>query len=107
NFTYGMTNIVSCIPQTDGKIRTLSKAEADACKFRLLTTIQTASPKLLVVLGTTAKKYLRIPARAMPKEHALPILELPRPDKILAKGGINSLEYKRTLLYLREAIEQL
>lgn len=107
NFTYGITNIVACIPLENGKTRIPSKVEADACKFRLLTTIQQASPRYLCVLGKTAKKYLRIPARGMEREHNLPVLELQEPEKILRKGGYNSLEYRRNLLYLREVVETL
>ncbi len=112
-FTYGVTNIIACIPKSEdpqtGKkgVRSPSKEEADACKLRLLTTIQKASPKLIVVIGKIAKKYLRIPARGMRKEYDTPVLELQHPEYILSKGGRNSLEYKRNLLYLKEAIETL
>jgi DNA polymerase len=112
-FTYGITNIVACIPKTldeeTGKkgVRPPTKQEADACKLRLLTTIQRCSPSLIVVVGKTAKKYLRIPARGMEKEYNTPVLELQHPAYILRKGGRNSLEYKRNYLYLKEAIENL
>lgn len=112
-FSYGITNIVACIPKTvneeTGKksVRPPSKEEADACKLRLLTTISKVSPRLIVVVGKTAKKYLRIPARGMEKEYNTPVLELQHPAYVLRKGGRNSLEYKRNFLYLKEAIENL
>ena len=112
-FSYGITNVVSCIPKVvdeeTGKrtVRAPTKEEADACRFRLLTTIRTASPKLIALVGKTAKKYLRIPAREMPEEHKLPVLEIQHPAYMLRKGGLQSLEYKRNTLYLREAIECL
>jgi DNA polymerase len=112
-FTYGITNIVACIPKhinnDTGKktVRPPTKEEADSCKLRLLTTISKASPSLIVVVGKTAKKYLRIPARGMEKEYNTPVLELQHPTYIFGKGGKNSLEYKRNFLYLKEAIENL
>jgi uracil-DNA glycosylase family 4 len=110
-FTYGITNVVACIPteknEATGKvsIRAPSKTEADACRFRLLETIRIANPRLIVLLGKTSKKYVRIP---MKHEHSkTPVVELQHPAYIIRKGGMNSLEYKRNYIYLKESIENL
>lgn len=104
-FTYGITNIVSCIPLDENKkIRPPSKEEALACRLRLLTTITKAKPTLIILLGKVAKKYLFIPA-AMKAEKAIPIEELMHPAGILRRGGVSGVEYKRNLLYLQHFIE--
>jgi len=46
HYRFGITNIVSCIPYEGDsrKVRPPTAKEADACKLRLLTTIEAASP---------------------------------------------------------------
>lgn len=108
-FSYGITNVVCCIPtkkdERTGKvsIRVPDKNEADACKLRLLTTIERCSPRLIITLGKTAKKYVKIPK----KMGEYPQFELQHPAYILRKGGINSLEYKKQLIYFTEALAGL
>lgn len=112
-FKYGVTNILACIPKLEdpetGKktVRAPTKQEADACKFRLLSTISNADPKLIVLIGKTAKKYFKIPARGMDRIYKVPVMELQHPAYVLRKGGAKSLEYARNQLYLKEAVEQL
>lgn len=100
DFEYGITNIVSCIPlDEEGKIRQPSKEEADACRERFLMTLEKSAPKAIVLLGKVAKKYFK-----QPKESTQPVLELAHPAYILRKGGKNSLEYAKNVLYLRDFI---
>jgi uracil-DNA glycosylase family 4 len=110
-FTYGITNVVCCIPteksEVTGKVsvRVPSKIEADACRFRLLETIRIANPRLIVLLGKTAKKYVKIPAKH--DHYKTTQVEIQHPAYIIRNGGKNSLAFKRNYLYLREAIESL
>ena len=53
----GLTNIVCCIPVTNKKIRPPTKAEAAACKDRLIECIREAKPKVVICAGTTAKNF--------------------------------------------------
>lgn len=107
-FTYGITNIVCCIPKTidemTGKVgvRPPTKDEAEACRGRLLEVIMNASPSLIVLLGKTAKKYIKLPKSL----RDIPVVELVHPAYVLRNGGRNSLEYKRCILYLQEACER-
>jgi DNA polymerase len=110
-FSYGITNVVCCIPLTDPdeltgerKVRKPLKIEADACKLRLLTTIQKADPQVIVLLGETAKKYCKVPKHF--KQYESPRVELKHPAYIIRNGGKNSLEFKKNYLYLKEALEQ-
>lgn len=104
DFQYGITNIVSCIPlDLEGNIRAPEKVEAESCRSRFHETIAASECSAIVLLGKTAKKYLKLPARAMIK---FEILELQHPAYILRKGGKNSLEYTRNLCYLKEFVKE-
>lgn len=61
--TFGITNIVACIPRTPstigtGELRTPHKEEAAACQPRLEEIISMANPKLIVLLGDIAKRFI-------------------------------------------------
>lgn len=72
--TYGITNIVSCLPlQPDpeelssGSIRPPNKEEATACRKRLEEIYNLARPKTVVCLGQIAERYfLKIPLAQTP-----------------------------------------
>ena len=53
----GVTNIVGCYPTTDNQTRAPNKDEVKACRDRLLDVINAASPKFVVCLGASAKKF--------------------------------------------------
>lgn len=60
--TYGITNIVACIPRTPddcgtGEIRAPLKEEAEACSPRLLEILALANPRAIVLLGDIAKRF--------------------------------------------------
>lgn len=106
DFSYGIQNIVACAPFVHDKgkvsVRPPSKEEADACRPRFLKTVEECNPKILIELGKTAKKYVRLP-----KELAhIQVLEIPHPAYMLRKGGLNSLEYKRAVLYIKEVLKE-
>lgn len=102
-------NVLSCAPFTKDKntgkigVRPPTPIEAEACRPRFLEQIYCADPKMIVLLGKSAKTYLKLPKDL---EH-VKILELYHPAYLLRKGGLSSLEYDKTLLYLNEAIEEL
>lgn len=107
DFTYGIQNIIACTPftTTNGKlsVRVPSKEEADACKPRFLETIKRCNPKIIIELGKTAKKYLKLPKELS----QIKVIEVPHPAYIHRKGGLNSLEYKRAVLYARETLKEI
>jgi DNA polymerase len=109
DFSYGIQNILACIPLDKDKhtgkvgVRAPTAAEAEACNPRFVETIIRAEPTLIVLLGKTAKKYLKLPKYLSYTE----VLELQHPAYMLRKGGKSSLEYKRAILYLRNKLEEL
>lgn len=103
-FTYGITNIVSCIPlDEERKIRQPSKEEAHACNGRLLATIRAAQPKVIILLGAVAKKYYKI----APDLADIPVIELQHPAYVLRQGGVGSYAYDSNLLKLQESLEEI
>lgn len=108
DFTYGVTNIVACAPLIKDDVtgiiytRVPSKLEAEACRPRLVSTIRAASPKLIVLLGKTAKKYLKLP-----KDMQIEVLELSDIKTMLKNDGESSLQYQRAIIYLNEKLGEL
>lgn len=56
-YTYCITNVVACFPQTNGKARKPSKEEAQACRSRLYQMICLSQPRLIITLGAVAESY--------------------------------------------------
>lgn len=109
DFTYGIMNVLACAPFTKDKIsgkigvRPPTLEEANACRPRFLETIYRANPGLIVLLGTTAKKFLKLPNDLT----HISVLELKHPAYMLRKGGRKCLDFERSVLYLQEALEDL
>lgn len=101
-FSYGITNVVCCMPlNEDGKIRAPKHKEAKACNPRLVKTIEIASPKLIVLLGQTAKTNFSVPDSL---SH-IPVLELQHPAYINYNGGVGSITYDQNLVRLVAGLE--
>ena len=104
NFTYGITNIVCCIPLNDDrKIRQPTKEEARACSERLLYTIRACKPAVIVPVGKIAEKHL--PLRELPEGSV--VCPIQHPAFILRKGGTGTVEYQKNLITMVELIESL
>ena len=98
----GICNILACKPpELNSKVRPPSKEEAVSCSRRLIDTISAANPKVIVLLGSVAKKYHKIPAHL----ESIPVVELQHPAHVLRQGGIGSYAYDSNLLKLVEALE--
>lgn len=103
SYKFGITNILCCLPLDEkGKIRPPTKAEAKECSPRLQATILAAKPRLIIILGGSARDYHKIPESL---SH-IPVVELQHPAFILRQGGIGSMTYDRNLLTLTDALEQ-
>lgn len=99
---FGICNILACKPpELNSKVRPPSKEEAASCSRRLIDTISAANPKVIVLLGSVAKKYHKIPAHL----ETIPVVELQHPVHVLRQGGIGSYAYDSNLLKLVEALE--
>ena len=99
----GIANILGCLPiGEDNKIRPPKKQEAELCKGRLHQIIEAVHPSMVCMLGKIAKKYHKI----QPYLADLPSLELQHPAYVLRKGGTESVEYKKNLIYLQEFVEE-
>lgn len=101
-FSYGITNIVACMPLLNSSIRPPTKEEAEACNPRLIETIRACQPKLMVLLGQVAKKHHKIPVGL----ESIPTVELQHPAYILRNGGVGCYQFDSNVLQLVEAIEQ-
>ena len=103
DFVHGITNVLCCIPiDKAAKIRPPTREEAKNCRPRLNETIIRTNPSMLCILGTVAKKY----TKTMKATRILPTLELAHPAYMLRNGGINSLDYMRSVIYLKEFVEK-
>jgi len=100
--SYGITNILACVPLTEkSSIRPPNEDEAKACSPRLQATMLAANPKLIVLLGSIAKKYHKMPTKLA----AIPVVSIQHPTYVLKQGGIGSYTYDQNLLRLHEALE--
>lgn len=103
-FSFGVTNILACLPLDDqGKIRPPAKEEAAACDPRLYQTIRAADPKLIFLLGQTAKKYYKIGEEL----DNIGVVEVQHPAYVLRQGGIGTYAYDSNLLKIVNALETL
>lgn len=99
--TYALTNIVACLPQTNGKLRHTSKKETENCKPRLLEFIRLASPAFIVTLGKIAQRNL-------PQLEGSYIVEnIEHPTSVLTKFDPNAshIYILRTVAKLKHMIE--
>ena len=104
-YDFAITNVVACKPfAADEEIAAPPKEAITACAPRLanfLTSI--AVPELTVALGKVAEGHLL----SFQKKNPLSGFgALYHPAYILRKGGLNSLEYKRTLLSLVRLLKE-
>lgn len=98
--SYCITNTIACFPPNEvGHFREPNKQEALSCAPRVVELFRLCKPKLVVLLGRIAVKFL--PEEI--KESGVNILELKHPGFIARNGGIGSAEYKRNLHKLRRA----
>lgn len=105
-WTYCISNILACVPwlgdPADRKLRPPESSEAAACSPRLTELVMLANPKGFVYLGKVAQKYAGM-------VDSKKVLYLPHPAYLLRKGGASpkNVEYKRTVLQLREFLKQV
>lgn len=107
--TIGVTNIVGCIPYSNpankaSAVRPPIPDEVDACAPRLAETIQAAAPKLIILLGKSARTYTKQIEAASP---GTPIRCLHHPAYILRSGGVSSFPGSQFLVHLRDALQEL
>lgn len=107
--SYAIANILGCIPhslaQDQNSVRPPAPEEVTVCLPRLVEEIKIISPRKVVLLGESAKKYLPLIERELIQDLKSPYFKvafLNHPAFVLRKGGINSLEYKRNCIKLAE-----
>jgi len=101
SYSYGISNVICCVPRDDAnKLRQPTAEEARECRPRLFDLIERAQPKLIVLLGKVAKKY--IPTQNI----NTPCIFLQHPSYLLRKGGMETVEFKRNLIDLIEGVTQ-
>lgn len=106
DYAYAITNVVACKPfQTGNEIAKPDPHSIAACRPRLHNLIPIAAPQAVIALGKVSEKQL--PAILEPSDFPEDRrLNLYHPSYILRKGGLNSLEFKRTLLTLVRFLKQ-
>lgn len=98
------TNLVACIPLDEAgkKFTEPPKTQIDACEGRLRECIELCQPKLIVMVGKLAEKY--IPAL----QRHVKTVAIVHPAAILrADISQRGLAIKRTIITLRDAIGEL
>lgn len=99
-FRYALTNLVACLPKTNGKERNPTKKEIASCSHRLNQFLDIANPKLVVLLGKVAVQGFHNPS--------YPTLALAHPAEIIrAEGAEKTLRYTRAIVTLRTALTKL
>jgi uracil-DNA glycosylase family 4 len=105
DWTYAISNILACIPRGENGegFRAPTEEEAKACQPRLLDLLNIASPKGIVLLGQTAKKYFPSVSEGFS------VLELHHPSYLLRNGGASprNVHYARAKLQLRKFIQEV
>lgn len=97
------TNIVCCLPTTDGEPRAPNKGEAEACRGRLMEFVELSSPRLVVLVGQVAERFY--PIRRL-EECA--VQTMIHPAAILRQDPKQqTLSYKRCVLSLSRALGEL
>ena len=98
--TYGITNIVACIPIEHGSIREPALIEVETCRERLEELISLAEPTLYVALGKFANRHL-------PRNPAKTVCQLVHPAHIIREKNMIMREMlrKRFVSHLNVAIE--
>lgn len=103
-YDYALTNLVACIPKFDGTKGEPEKEHIEACRERLLEFIEMAKPRLLVLVGTLASKW--VPTSSEVRDIAR--IRIPHPAFILRMNiAARPLEIKRAVATIAEAIEDL
>jgi len=118
NPSYGITNIVACIPRhpgehATGELRPPTKTEAEACRPRLIEILEMANPQLIALLGDTAKRFF-------PKTHNTPtrtklnrwngkLLHLVHPAAIIRQENLSHAQVmsKRFVLSLAAELKEI
>lgn len=109
HYNFAVTNVVACKPFGSGdKIEAPPKEAILTCSERVINFVNTiAMPTGIIALGKVAEKHLLLFQKKCP---AVPVgnwKAVYHPSYILRKGGLNSLEFKRTLLSLIRHIEPM
>lgn len=106
SFTYGMTNVVACMPmELDrdsleyGNTRPPEQEEIEACSVRLRVTIDAVDPKLIIAVGSVAHKALQ--------DVVTSYQSIQHPSYILRQGGEGSLCFKKNALLLADEISKV
>lgn len=96
------TNLVACLPKTDGKKREPNTTEIEACSVRLQEFIDLCDPTLLVRVGRHSAKYVD------PDEYGLEVIDLTHPAAILrADVTQKGIVMQRNVVTLAEALNEL
>jgi DNA polymerase len=103
--SYCITNVVCCIPWRNylkDSIRRPSKEEARTCSPHIAELVSLCKPKLIGLLGNEAKERFITPISKETK-----VVGLRHPAYILRNGGVDSLEFKRFLASLSQALDEV
>ena len=109
NVRIAFTNVVACFPTTDGQEREPDHDEIQACRPRLEEFIGIASPRLIVAVGTVARKALEQGYRASPKLPAgVKLIDVIHPAAIFRAPWVQRrLMEQRAAVQIRKAVESL
>lgn len=107
NVRVAFTNTVACIPKYDGDKGEPEYAEIQACKPRLEEFIRIASPRLIVAVGSVARKALEQGYKASPKfpPSVQAVIDVIHPAAILRAPWVQRrLMEQRAAVQIRKAV---
>lgn len=104
DFSYGVANVVACLPKEPGadKVRPPKPDEAKACARNLQRLVDFAKPQYVVAVGTTAARYVRFVK--FPDE--IDAVAIEHPASLLRKQRTQEYEasYFRAVMKIAEAV---
>ena len=112
SLTYSISNLVACWPRdseelSSGTTRAPTATEARACSDRLIDFLDMADPRLIVTLGSPAKKLLPPHESWLPRLQS--IINIIHPSAILRipSQAERGMSFKRAAVTLSDALAKL
>lgn len=117
-YDYAMTNLVACIPKFDGNKGEPEKEHIEACSERLGEFVNMANPRVIVLVGALASKWIKGQAQfggrydweyeSGVEKPIINFVQIAHPAFILRMNiAARPLEIKRAVATIAEAIEDL
>lgn len=112
-YDWAMTNIVCCIPRNDmEKATEPGQAEIVACQSRLIEFVRICQPKMIVLVGALAKRWVSgqnmfKPVDWIPEDKLIHFVEITHPEAIIRSNiAQQGLAIQRCVVRLKTALHE-